>query len=161
MIKKAFTLLELIIYVAITSVIVVSLTLFSLKMVEARGDGKMDREVLENAEFILNDIVYELHDAVSVNTGGFGSHPGSLTLDLDLGGTKTFDTDTKVVGNQTIRYLQIDGVQATSDYVNVTNFVFSDLTRDVERSNIQLEMTVESLDGMHSLDVRTSVSLRE
>lgn len=161
MMNKAFSLLEVILYVAITSVIVVSLTLFSLKMVEARGEGQMGREVLVNAGFFLSNIVYEIHDAATVNTGTFGSHPGSLTLNLDGGGTTTFDTATQTVGSRTIRYLQVDGVQVTSDYANITNFVFNDLTRNTERSNIQIEMTVESLDGTYSTDVQTSISLRK
>lgn len=161
----AFSLIELIIYVTITSMMVVTMLLFVIRILDVRKEAELDREVIENARFVLSLFVREMHDGVGVNAGDFGSHPGALTLDTDGSGTWVMDTDTKTLGTQTLRYVQVDSgsgpVQITSDLVNVTNFVFTDLTRDTEPENIQLDMTLESIDGLSTASFRTAVSLRQ
>lgn len=160
--NPAFSFVELLLYVAITSTIAVSLLLFSINIVSARGEAEKEREVLENARLVMEKITREVHDAEAVSTGTFGSHPGSLTLTLDgAGGSFVIDTSTKLVGSDTIRYLRWDGTQITSDKVNISNFVLNDMTRGTEVENIQVEFSMESLDGTYDLDLQTSISLRE
>jgi Tfp pilus assembly protein PilW len=157
----AFSLVELILYVGIASLIIGSMMLFIIQMIEVRGDAEFDREVNENARFALDYVTQQIHDAQGLNTGTFGAHPSSFTLDVDGSGTLVIDTDTKTVGSSTIRFLQSDGTQLTSDKVNVTNFVVHELTRDTEPENLQIELTLESLDGLTSSSFRTAISLRQ
>lgn len=159
--KAAFSLVEVIVYIAIASVMVSSLLLFSINLVQTRSNSEFDRELIENARFTLDLISREIRDAEDLNTGTFGSHPGSLTLDIDGGGTLTIDSATKTVNGTAIRYLQVDSTQITSDKVNITNFVLNNLTRSTEPDNIQIELTLESFDGLSSSSFQTSVSLRE
>lgn len=163
--KPAFTLVELILYISIASSMVVILLLFSIQMLERRSESQVKRELLENARFALNLISQEIRDAEAVSSGSFGAHPGSLTLDADGAATWALDTDTKTVGSTTTRYLQVNTgsgpQQITSDLVNVSNLVITNLTRDSEPSNLQIELTLETLDGSESASYQTAVSLRE
>lgn len=160
----AFTMIELILYIAISSMMFVVMLLFVIEIIDAGADAKFQREVIANARFVLDLISRETHDAQGVSTGTFGSHPGSLTLTADSG-TVVINTDVKVVGSQTIRYVQVDhgsgAIQITSDNVNVTNFVFNNLTRNIEPENVQIEITIESLTAETSASLRTAISLRE
>ncbi len=162
--KSAFSLVELILYIGITSAIVVVMMLFVVDFVEIRGEAEVDREVLENTRFIMDNLTRYAHDAQSVSTGTFGSHPGSITFTADSG-TVVIDTATKSVGDQTIRFMQINtgagAVQVTSDLVDVTNFVLNDLTRSTEPENIQIEFTIQSLEAEQVRSFRTAISLRE
>lgn len=161
----AFSLVELIIYTAIASVIAAYMVLISIDIVRARGERQSEREVLENARFAMNMIERQVRDATGLSSGSFGSHPGSVTFTKDGGGALIFSTNTKTLGTQTLRYLQMNNgsgnEQLTSDKVNITNFVINELTRATETENLQFEITFEYLDGSESLSLRTALSLRE
>ena len=162
--RNAFTFVELIVYVAITTMLVVTMMLFVIRMLDVRKESEFDREVVENARFVLDLISREIHDAAGVSTGTFGSHPGSITLTADSG-TVVIDTNTKSVRDKTITYIQVNtgtgAVQVTSDNVNITNFVLMDLTRGSEPENIQVELSLESFDAAASGTFRTAISLRQ
>lgn len=157
----ALTLVEMILYVAITTVIATSMVLYGVRLVTIRADQEFERELNQEARFALDVITRNVHDAAGVSTGSFEVHPSSLTLVPDSGGTSVISTATKAVGDQTIRFVQLDGTQITSDRVDVTNFVINELTRDTEPENLQFEITLETLDGKDSLSLQTAVSLRE
>ncbi len=157
--RRAFTFIELLLYIAIAMFIILPLMSMTISMMSVRLNSQRDREVNENMRFVMSAMSKEIHDAESLNA----VTATSLTLnkDTEVGGTVNFATDTKIVNGQTITTLEKDGVQITSDLVDVTSFTFTDLTRATEQENIQIEITLSSLDGSSTLSVRTAVSLRE
>jgi type II secretory pathway pseudopilin PulG len=123
--KPAFSLIELIIYVAITSTIVVAMLSFSISILQVRGDAEFSREVFENARYVGDALSRSIRDAEDI-TSVTEAHPGEIVTDSDGALVLTINTATKTVGTQTIRYLRIQDPsgwdQITSDKVNVTNF---------------------------------------
>ena len=155
--QSAFTLIEVILYVAIVSIMATTIMLFSIQIVQVRGEAQFDREVNENLRFAMDLITREIRDASAVTSVPSGSHPDLIGLDSVL-----LNTDTKTLtSGRLIRFIQFDGSQITSDKVDVTNFVLTDLQRDSEPENIQIMITVEALDGSASLSLQSSASLRE
>jgi len=162
--RPALSFIEVILYVAIVSMMAVVFIMFGVKMIELRSDTEENREVVENGHYVMDVITYQVRDAQSISLGTYGAHPGALTLTADTGSI-TIDTATKTLYGQTVRYLQInDGsgaVPMTSDQVDVTNFVLTNLQRNTEPANVQVLLTLTSLDGTYSESFQTSISLRE
>jgi type II secretory pathway pseudopilin PulG len=150
----AFSLIELIIYIAISSIMVTSLMLFSIEILEVRGGSQMDREIMENARFAMDLITREVRDSEGVSVSSPGVHPSTVTLTLD-GGASTIDID--IVDGR----LRRDGVNFTTSDVTVTNFTANELTRDAEPENIQVFLTVKSAYSADEVSLQTSISLRE
>ncbi len=155
----AFTFIELILYVAIAMFIIIPMISMTVSIMNVRLNSQRDREVNENMRFVMNALSKEIHDAESLNA--VSSTSLTLNKDTEVGGTVNFATDTKTVNGQTITTLEKDGVQITSDLVDVSSFSFTNLTRADEQENIQISITIQSLDASTSLSVRTAVSLRE
>lgn len=159
--KPAFTLLELVLYIAIASSMVIALMGFSIRIFEQRQDMKVMREVVENSRFVMDFMVREIRDAEDIDSATYDTHPASITLDLDGASSLTIDTDTKTAHGQTIRFIQVDGEQITSDLVDVIHFELTDLTQADEPNNVQIELQIQSLNAEESVELRSSVSLRE
>ena len=170
--QDGFSLIEVIIYVALVSIITVSLILFGVQLLEARSAASFDREVISNGRFTINRLTEEIRHATSLDTGtgSFGSHPSAFKLNNNGTGSVVFDTTTKIVNlggsGYTVRYLRMDEngtgpVQITSDFVNVTNFTVNDLTRGSESANLQIFLSLESLNLDSSLDIQTATSIRQ
>ncbi|MBU0981701.1 type II secretion system GspH family protein [Patescibacteria group bacterium] len=169
--KPAFSLVEMILYIAIVSFVTVSILLFNIQILEANGGAKEDREVLENARFVMNKITDEIRHADSLDsgTGTFSSNPGAFKLNTNGTGSIVFDTATKNVtigeNDYPIRYLRINEddtgfKQITSDRVNVTNFTVINLQRDTEPANIQFSLGFESINQEASINLQSSSTIR-
>ncbi|MDP4008574.1 MAG: prepilin-type N-terminal cleavage/methylation domain-containing protein [Candidatus Peregrinibacteria bacterium] len=177
--NKGFTLIELIIYVAIASGVLVSVITFAWAVIGSGVKVDVSSELTQNGRFVLEKITQEIHAAEDVVIGSstFGVSPGVLTLDLSGPNTDVvFDTYAKdvTVGGQVISITKLrmqDGtdpaVDITSDKVNLTNFVLTNLTRDTEPANINIEITLVHIttgeDPLRdrNLSFETAVSIRE
>jgi type II secretory pathway pseudopilin PulG len=176
---KAFTLIELIIYVAIASMVLVASVRIGWNILQAQEKQEAQQEVLYNSRMALHHMQYYIRQAETVTTASstFASHPGILTLDYAGEGTDVvIDTYTKsvTIGGQstTIRKLRIkDGaasaVDITSDLIDVTDFTLTNLQRGTEPFNIHIALTLERENpgGVPQNDAsesfETSLSLRE
>lgn len=152
--NKGFTLIELIVYVAIASGVLVSIITFAWAVMGSGVRVDVSSELTQNGRFILEKITQEIHAAenVVIDSSSFGVNPGVLTLDLAGPNTDVvFDTYSKnvIVGGQSVDITKLrmkDGdspvLDITSDKVDVTNFVITNLTRDTEPANINVEVTL-------------------
>ncbi len=177
--QKGFTFIELIVYIAIASMVLVSAVGIGWNLItnEANVIGK--QEAYSNARTVMNHFKINIREADDVITGSstFNTHPGVLTLDYPGAGTDVvFDTYTKnvTVGGQatTIRKLRIKegaaaAVDITSDQVDVTDFTLTNLTRGSESKNINIELTIEKANPGNdpnfdaSILVETALSVRK
>jgi len=168
---KGFTLAELIVYVAIGAVVLVSAVSVAWNILIDQGISQNKREVYMNARTVIHQLQQQIKKADDITTGSctFDSHPGILTLDFPGGSTDViFDTYTKdvTVGQQTttIRKLRIkegagDYIDLTSDKVNVTDFVLTNFTRGSEAKNININLTLESTNPDNDPNYAASISL--
>ncbi len=176
---KAFTLIELIIYVAITAAVLVSTMIFAWGLIVTDANTRGKQETYSNARTVMNQFTLKIQGAEDVKTGDstFETHPGALTLDYPGGDTDViFNTYTTIVDiggeSVTIRKLRMkDGpnnyMDLTSDNVDVTSFVITDLTRGSEPDNLLIQLTIEKANPGEdpnydaSISVETAISLRQ
>src|SRR3990167_1597872 len=102
---KAFTLIELIIYIAILAIVLVSTIGFLWNVIGGSVRVNVSTELTYNAQLILNNITFAGRSATDVLTSSstFGSNPGVLVFG-HTSGDITFDTTTKsiTVGGQSV-----------------------------------------------------------
>jgi type II secretory pathway pseudopilin PulG len=165
-----FTLIETLIYIAVIGAVLSGFVGYSINVSNAREKAYVVEEVQSNARIALDLISQKIRMANSVNTGAstFGSDPGVLSLEMDTGSIDPtiFDLDADD-GVLQMKEGVGSALSITTDEVNVTNLVFTDLTGGGTRENIKIEITVEfgnSAGGQvytYTKSLTTSASLRQ
>jgi len=168
--NKGFTLIELLIYIAIIGGVISVFVIFGLSVNELSSKNYVVQEVHANARMALDLISQKIRAANEVNIGSsvFDSDPGVLSLSM----ASSAINPTVISLGQDNGVIQItsgssDPVSITSDEVNVTNLVFTNLTGTGDIENIRVEITLEynnpSGDVVYeySQSLQTSVSLRQ
>ncbi len=174
---KAFTLIELIVYIGILSIVLVSAIGFLWNIIGGSVRVSASAELTYSARLVLDNITYAgrgAHDVLTANST-LDSHPGVLVFE-NTGGDVTFDTATKdiIVGGQnvTIRKLRMktgtgSPIDLTSDKVDVTDFVVKNRTRGTEPKNVKVEVALafvnpgQDLARDQTLSFETAVSIRK
>lgn len=174
---KAFTLIELILYIAILAIVLVSTIGILWNVIGGSVRVSSSTELSYSARLILDNITRTGRGAndVLIASSTFDSHPGVLVFE-NPGGNITFDTAVKniTVGGQslTIRKLRMktgagSPIDLTSDKVDVTNFVVKNRTRGMEPKNAKVEVTLAFVNPGQDparnkiLSFETAVSIRK
>lgn len=141
--KNGFTLIEMVIYIAIMTIIVAALVIFVSDSLKANNKSLMLRESLDNAHRALEVITREIKhaDEIYTPTSLFGTSPGQLSLKT----TKSLpegeqDSYLDFYVEDGIVYIKKEGETPealTSDSVEVTNLVF----RNIDPS-VQVDLTI-------------------
>ncbi|MEK7576418.1 MAG: prepilin-type N-terminal cleavage/methylation domain-containing protein [Patescibacteria group bacterium] len=168
-IAHGFTLVELIIYIGIFSLIVVGLMSFALSMTIARTKTYVGQEVTANARVALDIITQKIHAAQGVNVVGstFKTDPGVLSLEMaDVSKNPTIINLNANDGRLQIKEGAASEVFLTSREVQVKNLIFRNLTQNGERENIWITLTVQYGDSntgdySYSWTGSTTVSVRQ
>lgn len=166
--NKGFTLVEMLIYMAIIGLVVVGFVNFSLSISSSRDKTYVVQEVQANSRLAFNLISQKIKLSTGVNTttSTFLTDPGVLSLVM----ASSTINPTIINLDQDDGILQItegvaDPIAITSNEVKVTNLVFTNLTSDDNRENIKINFTIEyqgdSAEYNYSQDVQTSVTSRQ
>lgn len=156
---KGYTLFELVIYVALAAVILLSLLWFTGSFLRRHGKEITVSEGNQAGVFVMDLVNYygRRADMISPATV-YDSDPGSLVLFFVDGTTATFNTYQKTVDaggvSYTIRKLQLrlnntaiggsdTTYDITTDRFTVTSFVITDVTGTAESARVSL--TIDSL----------------
>lgn len=177
--RQGFTLMEIVVYIAIFSIVMVMAIGLVLNIVLGGTKIKSSQEVYSGARLAMDTITRSVRGADDVRTSSstFGVYPGVLSLSYtdDSEDDVIVDTYTRSVslpsGSTTIRTLRIkEGEGAyedlTSSQVDVTNFVVRNLTRGTEQKLVNIELTIQNVnpggdpDHAASLTLETSASIR-
>ena len=164
--KKGTSFLEIIIYVAIISMLITTFISFSLYINNSYSKTFTVQEVNSNTRSALNLISQRVRAAKSINVSEsiFDINPGVLSLEMNnpLINPIVFSINSL---DQSLYMAEGSGapMKVTDQYVKVTNLVFSYLTdRDIE--SISLNMTIDypgaSKEFQHSNQVSTTITLR-
>ncbi len=169
--RTGFTLLELIVYLAIISVIAVSFTSYTISITNTRTKTYVAQEVHANARAALETMSQRIQAATGVNIGAstFGVDPGVLSLIMaDATKNPTILDLTANDGRLRIKEGSAGAVELTSNEVSVTNLVFTNLTpAGVPRENIRIQMTMQynnpgsNVHYSYSKAFQTTVSVRQ
>jgi Tfp pilus assembly protein PilW len=159
-----FTLIELVIYIAILSLVLVSITGFFLNTTAGNMKESSYQEVQQNGRFVMTKITQETKKAIGINSPAAGSSNNSLSLvmsDQNLNPT-IFD-----LSGGKIRITQGSSapIELTTDQVVVNSLQFTNLSYSGTPGTVRAEINMEYLNPANkieyqaSLDLKTTVSL--
>ena len=164
--KKGFTLLELLIYVAILAVLMVGISSAFISFNRGRGQVEARSEVNSNLQFVIEKISHDLKFASSVTTpAAAGSSSNTLVLVLD-GLTITYNVSSgqlkRQVNSETPQTITSDKVTvATPTFTRLENIntVLPKTVVSIE-TNISMTYKSESPDYQYSEGKKTTTALR-
>jgi len=168
--QKGFTLIELILTIALLTLIgSLGVNLF-LAVLTARNKISSSMEIQQNATLAVRRLAYEIRRASDTEaTSDFGVNlaaVGGSTLDLDMADVLR-DPTTFDISSGVLRIQQGSGstVNLTSNDVEITNLTFDDRTSGNGRTqNIKITLTVASTNtsdrAPNPVTVATTVELR-
>jgi len=160
---KGFTLVEILVSLAIFSIILLTLVSSFLAMSNSILKTKADMEVSENARRVLNEITYEIRSAKSVYTPTTTTNQLSLETSryLPSGEDSTF-IDFFLCGTAVcLKKESQDSIALTSNSVQVTSLTFSQVSTGGNPS-VQVNLTVNYQDSNNpsSITLTSTASLR-
>ena len=163
--NRGFTLLEIVIYIAILSLVLLLVSTSIFYFIQSQAQTKGDREVLENARRVLEAITYEINGAKSIYT------PTTTQNQLSL------ETSRYLPDNETISYIDFflcglrvclkkesqSPIFLTSDDVQVSNLAFTQVTTTTSNS-IKINLTMNYINTINgrqpSVSLTSTASLR-
>lgn len=143
--NKGFSLIELILYVALLGIIVGGMVTFGLNVVLIRVKNRVEQEVIANARLASRRINHEIRNASSVTTVGAHS--------ITLANTDSARNPTVIAfsnGAVTIGYGSTGSCPTTSpcvltsDGVTVQSLLFADMSSGTSPQSIKYELVVKS-----------------
>lgn len=137
--------METILYIAISSILLVAMISFGLRIVQSRAKARVISAVAFNAGLIQDRLIETARHAEGVNTGAstFGTDPGVLSLDMvDAGEDPTVFSLDADDGVFQINVASGGEVALTSSEISVTNLVFTDLTSSQDVGVVRVEFTL-------------------
>ncbi|MBU1167138.1 type II secretion system GspH family protein [Patescibacteria group bacterium] len=165
-----FTLIELILAIAILTIFLVALTYFNIDIFKAKAKSTAVAEVQENARFAMQKMTYYIRNSatgIDVSDSNFTpTDPGRLHVNMGAGAGDDVVFD---VSSNTLQ-MSVGGGAATpitTGQSNVTSLIFENNSATGTPGNITINMTVEHnnpggrQEYNYSFDVDTSVSLRQ
>ena len=151
--NKGFTLIEMLVYIAVLSVIVAAVSSFIVWTIRSNTKAKVLQEVLNNSRRAIEVISAEIKEAqiVYFPTSDFDSHPGQLSLktlkNLPSGEQETF-IDFYLCGDHLcVKKESQSPLALTSNKVRVTNLVFRQIDNDPVSLEIDLEVEFADTSG--------------
>lgn len=120
---RGFTLIEMLLYIALASILLVVATMFTALILEARIKNQTIAEVEQQGQYIARLITQTIRNAEEVTTPGVGSNSTSLVLDVVAASNDptTFSLSSGVVR---IQEGGSTAVPLSNDRVVVSNLVF-------------------------------------
>ncbi len=166
--RKGFTLVELLVYIAFISIIAAVFVNFAIDIIGSSQKARVRQEVQQNARFALERILQEIRAAEGINTGAstFGSHPGVLSLDsaVPAQDPTVFDISG---GQLRVTYGASSPETLTSPQYQVSNLVFENFSVANRTQHVRVSLTLahanpEGIEEFNaSITVRGSAVIRE
>ena len=166
-----FTLLEVLVYIAILATVVLVISSFLIWAVRTNTKNKVMAETLDNARRTMEIMVYEIKEAESIYTltSVFETDPGQLSLEtkkyLPVGETSTYIDFYLCENHLCLKKESQDTLSLTSDRVEVKNLIFNRIiTNNIPSIQIDLKVDYKGITGrpeyQASVSLRSVVSLR-
>ncbi|KKU48576.1 hypothetical protein A3H10_03605 [Candidatus Uhrbacteria bacterium RIFCSPLOWO2_12_FULL_46_10] len=159
---RAFTLIELLIYIVVIGGVAVTFISYSLSVAGVRNKTYVAQEVQANARIAVEIISQRIKAATGVNAGDsvFDSSPGRLSLVMAdvLKNPTVIDVDAN--GAIQISEGASQPVSITGSRVEATNLVFRNYGGGNARENIGVEITVAYKNDSNDVEYNYSQSLR-
>ncbi len=143
--QKGFSLIELILYVALLAIIVTSLVTFGVDVVLIRSKNRVEQEVIANTRLVAKRIDFEIRNASAINSVGAQS--------ISLANTAAIKNPTIISfsgGRITIGWGSSGNCPTatpcflTSSDVTVQSLLFDDMSSGTHPQSIKYEVVVKS-----------------
>jgi len=142
--KKAFTLIELILYVALISIFITGAILFVWDLIYSEVKSNVEQEVNQNLRFVSKRVLYEIRNSSGINSVSANS--------ISLSNSDSSKNPTVIdVSSNRIRIGQGNSGDcpiATPCFLTpsslVSNITFEDLSSGSDSLNINFSVSVES-----------------
>lgn len=135
--EHGFTLIELILYVAIITIVMGALIPFAWSVIEGSAKSSVEQEVSSQARYVSERIKYEIRNANDINS----ISAQSIDLNTDTNATTVIDLS---AGKVRIKYGAGIPVNINSNDTNVTNLTFTDYqSADAKTKHIQFSFTID------------------
>jgi prepilin-type N-terminal cleavage/methylation domain-containing protein len=158
--ERGFTLLELIIYIALLATVVVAAAMIALQFTITQAKAAVYAQASRNAQFAMSRIESEVREADSITVGSsvFGSNPGTLTLATSVpANSPTIFTVTN--GQLTVKQGAGAAIPLTEPDVTVTEFTLENLSPNARTQNIRIHIKVSLPTSTANTDIQTTVQL--
>lgn len=147
--SKSFTLIEIIIYIAVLFLIMAVIVSFFLWSVRVNIKSKVARETFDNARRAMEIMTYEIKHSTSIYTPNsiFDTNPGQLSLETTKN-SPTGETKTYIdfyLSNEKLCFKreETSSICLTSDEVKVTSLVFIRIQNNNAPSSIRIGLEIE------------------
>jgi len=139
--KEGYTLLELLLYISLYSIIMLSVMALLLTLLEVRVKSRTLAEVDQQGVQIVQLITQSLRNADNVNSPAAGATAALLSLDMP--GT-SLDPTVFDLSNGIVRISETGGaaVVLNNSQVTVSNLTFTNLTRPGTAGNVRVQFSV-------------------
>lgn len=150
--QRGSTFMELVIYIAIVGMIMTTVASFLMSLLTSRVKVTASSEVLSNARLIQDRLHDAARHAEGINTGSstFGSDPGVLSLDMVAGSVDPTSFSLTTDDGQFQLNEGAGNVFVSSDDIEVTNLVFTNLTSADDTGIILVQFTLRTVNNSKS-----------
>jgi prepilin-type N-terminal cleavage/methylation domain-containing protein len=153
--QRGFTLIELVIYLGIVGLVLVSATLFAYEFVASQSKAAAYEEVNRNARYAIARIGLEIREASDLNVGAstLGSSPSTLSLASASG---PINPTVFTVSSGALNIQQGAGAvtPVTNAQVEVTEFLVEDLSVSGKTKILRVRLGVKAKNPSDLVDVR-------
>lgn len=139
--KKAFTLVETLLYISLTSIILISITAFVGTLLSTRLRNQSLSEVDAQATQLMQYLTITTKEAEGITSPTPGNSASSLTLDV----LDAVDDPTIVDLNAGIVRVQEGGgplINLNSNRVTISNLTFTNLSPSSNTETLRIEFTI-------------------
>ena len=153
--SRGFTLVEMLIYLAILVVVSILVVGSVVMMMRAFNRIRVARMVDDSAKLVMERLVNEIRYATSTDTGAgqssFDSHPGKLVINTADRVTENPTAIEFSLSGSTLRIKE--GAQAYQDLtppnIEITNLVFRRIALPSAEEAVKIEMTIKGTRGTY------------
>ena len=141
-VSRGFTLVELIIYIAIASIMFGAIASFVFVLLESRNKNIVINEIEQQGLFALETITQTVRNAKDINTPALGTDSTSLSIDVVDGSS---NPTVFAISNNVINITEGIGslISLTNSHISATNISFKNLSRTDTPDIIKIQFTLE------------------
>jgi len=158
--QKSFTLIEILVYIAVLSIVMIAIVSFVLWFIHSNTKAKAMRETLDNTRRAMEIMTYEIKEARSIYTPTTTSTQFSLetTKYLPEGEEMSFIDFYLCDYRLCFKKESQDPIALTSDSVEISNLVFTRIVSG-EVPSIQIDLTIDYKNPTNRPEYQASVNL--
>ena len=158
-VQKGFTFIEILVYIAILSVLVLVISSFVLWSVRSNAKARAMRETINSARRALEVMTYEIRQADSIYSPA--TRPDQLSLETKEylpTGEETSYVDFYLCGQQLcLKKESQEAIALTSEEVSVSALTFTQIGTDF--LSIKINLTVDYKNPQNRIELQASVDL--